>query len=93
MSIGFPREEWGWLREVGVEFRDESGDWKPVTGLEISPDLPDGTTKYLQPGLVSYLMQFEPVATDAIRLIGMSGGDPVDAPPTFGSTLTELSVH
>jgi len=61
--------------------------------LQFSPDMPAGTTKYLQPGLVTYLASFDPVRTTALRLIGWAGGHPVDAPPEYGTTLTELTIH
>ncbi len=92
-TVGFPREEWGWFKDPRIEYRDVDGNWQPVPSLIISPEPPSGTSKYLQPGLVTYLVTFDQVETTAIRLIGLSGGHPVDAPPTYGTTLTELSVH
>jgi len=92
-TIGFPREEWGWLINPSVEVQDASGGWAAVQGISVLPTPPDGTSKYLQPGLVSYGISFPTVTTKAIRLVAESGGHAVDQPPTFGTTLTELSVH
>jgi len=92
-TVGFPREEWGWFREPVAEYRSPSGDWMEVPGLEFTPNMPSGTSKYLQPGLVTYLVTFESVNTTAIRLVGWAGGHPVDAPPEYGTTLTELTAH
>ena len=92
-TVGFPREEWGWFREPVVEYRSPSGAWMEVSDLEFTPDMPSGTSKYLQPGLVTYLASFQRVNTTAIRLAGWAGGHPVDAPPTYGTTLTELTAH
>ena len=92
-TIGFPREEWGWFTDPSVEVRDGSGDWIPVSGLEITPDYPAGTSKYLQPGLVTFAATFDAIQTQGVRLIGWSGGHAVDGPPTFGTTLVELPAH
>ena len=93
LHVGFPREEWGWLRDVTVEFRDPEGRWRPVTDLRITPPLPAGDSKYLQPGMVGYDLRFAPERTDAIRIVGTAGGHPVDQPPTYGSSVAELTVH
>ena len=92
-TVGFPREEWGWFLDPVFEYRTTAGQWTAVSGLQLSPDMPAGTTKYLQPGLVTYLASFDPVRTTALRLIGWAGGHPVDAPPEYGTTLTELTIH
>ena len=92
-TVGFPREEWGWFREPMIEYQSPSGAWLEVSGLEFTPDMPSGTSKYLQPGLVTYLASFDPVSTTAIRLAGWAGGHPVDAPTEYGTTLTELTAH
>jgi len=92
-SAAFPREEWGWFRSPVVEYQSLDGSWQAVHELVWSPSFPGGETKYLQPGFVTYLARFGPIDTRAIRIIGWSGGDPVDGPPTYGTALTELSVH
>ncbi len=93
LYIGLPNEEWGWIVKPGVEYRDESGAWKRVTDLTVEPPFPEGRSKYLQPGFVSYDLRFERVRTAAIRIVGQAGGDPVDGPPTYGTTMSELTVH
>jgi hypothetical protein len=93
LYIGFPKEEWGWFISPGVEYRDESGSWERVADLIVEPPFPDGESKYLQPGFVSYDLRFEPVRTAAIRVLGLAGGDPVDGPPTYGTAVSELTVH
>lgn len=93
LTIAFPREEWGWFRNPVIEFQALDGSWQLVDGMTWSPSFPEGETKYLQPGFVTYLATFEEVESVAIRVIGWSGGDPVDAAPTYGTAITELSVH
>lgn len=92
-TAAFPREEWGWFREPVIEYLAEDGSWRVAEGLTWSPSFPGGETKYLQPGFVTYLATFESVETHGIRIIGWSGGDPVDGPPTFGTAISELTVH
>ncbi|NNE46307.1 MAG: ADP-ribosylglycohydrolase family protein [Rhodothermales bacterium] len=93
VHMGFPQEEWGWLVNPAIEFRDSTGGWTPVLELSIDPSFPKGETKYLQPGFVGYDFRFQTVRTNAIRLVGVAGGDPVDAPPMYGSAISELTVH
>jgi hypothetical protein len=93
MHVGFPQEEWGWLVNPAIEFRDSSGEWALVAESSIDPPFPKGESKYLQPGFVGYDFRFQTVRTNAIRLVGDAGGDPVDAPPTYGSAVSELTVH
>ncbi|MEM6782404.1 MAG: ADP-ribosylglycohydrolase family protein [Bacteroidota bacterium] len=93
LHVGFPREEWGWLQNPTVEIRAPDGTWVAVTDLAIDPPFPPGVSKYLQPGMVAYDLRFDPVETTAVRVVGTAGGHPVDGPPTFGSSIAELSVH
>jgi len=93
LYVGFPREEWGWLKDPHVEYRQEDGRWAHVDSLTINPPFPSGDSKYLQPGMVDYDFQFLPVWTTAIRIAGMAGGHPVDFPPEYGSAVAELTVH
>ncbi len=93
LYVGFPREEWGWLKDPHVEFLNDAGMWERVDDLVISPQFPSGNSKYLQPGMVGYDFRFSRVTTAAIRITGTAGGHPVDAPPTYGSAVSELTVH
>lgn len=92
-TVGFPREEWGWFREARVEILLDDGSWEAASGQISLPEPPDGSSKYLQPGFVTYAVTFDPVVTRGVRLAGWSGGHAVDGPPLFGTTLVELSVH
>lgn len=92
-TVGFPREEWGWFRDARVEIQLPDGSWKAAAGQVSFPEPPDGRSKYLQPGFVTYAVTFDPVETRGVRLAGWSGGHAVDGPPQFGTTLVELSVH
>lgn len=93
LHVGFPNEEWGWLKAPHVEFRTEDGDWVEANRLSIDPPFPAGDSKYLQPGFVAYDFSFDQVITTAVRIVGTAGGHPVDAPPTYGSIVSELTVH
>jgi len=92
-TAAFPREEWGWFKDPVVEVLGATGAWIPATNLSWSPEFPSGESKYLQPGFVTYLASFDTVETQGVRIIGWSGGDPVDAPPTYGTAVTEVTVH
>jgi hypothetical protein len=91
--VGYPREEWGWLKHIRVEYRAEDDTWTEAGELAIMPPLPAGDSKYLQPGLVGYDLRFNSVSTRAVRIVGMAGGHPVDSPPIFGSAVSELTAH
>ncbi len=92
-SAAFPREEWGWFVDPVIEYQDVEGSWRTAQSLAWSPSFPEGNTKYLQPGFVTYVASFESIEARRIRLAGWSGGDPVDGPPTYGTAITELTVH
>ncbi|HXE80654.1 MAG TPA: ADP-ribosylglycohydrolase family protein [Vicinamibacterales bacterium] len=89
---GSMEEAGGWFTSLRVEYRHESGAWRPVDGLLISPPLPGGSVSYNKPHFVEYLLAFRPVKTTAIRIIGPAAGSDRRDPVPFTS-ITELSVH
>ena len=90
---GFPDEEWGWLKNVQVEYLTAAGSWNTVDDLVIDPPMPAGDSKYLHRSFVGYDLRFQPVLSRGIRITGTAGGHPVDAPPRYGSIISEITVH
>jgi len=91
---GAMEENGGWFRSLNVEYRDSQGDWQPVKGLVVSPNLPPGEEPFNKPHFVEYLLAFEPVKTTAIRMIGQAGGTRHwSSKQTYFTSITELGVH
>lgn len=64
----------GWFTSIDVEYQDDSGSWKSVEGLVVSPQLPEGNQPYNKPHFVAYQFAFKPVRSTAICLVGQAGG-------------------
>ncbi len=73
VHVGFPQEEWGWLVNPAIEFRDSSGEWASVSELSIDPPFAKGESKYLQPGFVGYDFRFQTVRTNGDPASGRCG--------------------
>jgi hypothetical protein len=77
-----------------VEYQDEKGRWKSVKNLSINPPLMPGKERFNKPHFVEYLLDFQPVKTKAIRVIGDAGAvKHWTGIFTHFTSLTELSVH
>lgn len=64
-------ENGGWFETIGVEHRDENGQWKPVEHFLSSPSY---NTEAARKGKLRFTFIFEPVTTKAIRIVGKPGG-------------------
>jgi len=71
---GIPEEWGGWFTSLQVEYRDGDGRWRPVGNLSISPALDFDNSQWLKGAWIDYSLNFDPVTTDAIRIIGDAGG-------------------
>lgn len=89
LTTGFIEESSGWFTDLGVEFRDETGTWKPVRGLRSVPPFPMGNEPATKAHFAEYLLLFDPVETRAIRVAGNAGAA---RGPRFTS-VSELSVY
>ena len=68
--IGAIEENGGWFSSLNVQYSDESGRWKNVDNLLITPKLSDPVDVFKQPHFIEYFISFSPVSTNAIRIIG-----------------------
>ena len=91
---GSVEENGGWFTSLNVEFQDGNGNWKPVENLVIYPRLPEGLLQFNKPHFVEYLLAFEPVQTNAIRMVGDAGGTKHwYSKRTYFTSISELRVH
>jgi hypothetical protein len=91
LTTGFMDETTGWFETLTVQYRDESGEWRSVNGLDIQPPFPAGEPPSFQAHFAEFLMSFQPVETRAIRIIGPVGKASKDG-PRFTS-VAELAVY
>jgi hypothetical protein len=69
LHTGCLEEFGGWFTSLNVQYLDGSGHWKPLD-ITITPALPATSTVFFQPHFVEYVIRFETVETQAIRIIG-----------------------
>ena len=67
---GCMEEFGGWFTSLNVQYQNEGGKWVNVDDLRFNPALPATDIVFFQPHFVEYLMNFKPVSTKAIRIIG-----------------------
>lgn len=60
----------GWFTSLNVQYRDDKGKWWPVEKIDINPPLPETDIVFFQPHFVEYVINFAPIKTKAIRIIG-----------------------
>jgi hypothetical protein len=71
---GLPEEWGGWFTNIGVEYRDGEGDWRPASIRSIEPPLNLDNSQWLKGAWIDHAIDIEPVRTNAIRIIGDAGG-------------------
>jgi len=71
---GLPEEWGGWFTSLGVEYLDDSGAWRQVENIVISPAMDFDNSQWLKGAWIDHAISFEPVTTTAIRIIGSAGG-------------------
>ena len=76
-------EHGGWFETIGVEYRDRSGQWKPVERFRASPPY---STENARKGKGRFTFTFKPVTTRAVRIVGKPGG------PDQFTSIYELTV-
>lgn len=88
-----PAQEEDWYRTLAVEYKDDSGAWRPVKGLRAYPALPAvGRGEYDKANGVEYMLTFARVRTKAIRIGGeLAAGE--GRPRERSVSLTELRVY
>jgi len=70
LFTGCMEEFGGWFTSLNVQYLDEKGKWQPVEKTVIDPPLPETDIVFFQPHFVEYTIQFDPVKTKAIHIIG-----------------------
>lgn len=91
---GVIEENSGWFTTLNVEYQDSSGQWKPVSNFKISPSLPSDNDPYDKPNFADYWINFDPVESTAVRIIGNAGGTKHWRNPELHFTsVSELEVY
>ncbi|GHV01601.1 hypothetical protein FACS1894159_09680 [Bacteroidia bacterium] len=94
---GCMEEFGGWLSSLWIQYRDEQGRWKDVGGFTSTPALPQSDNIFIQPHFVEFVLEFAPVTTTAIRIVGDTKIQEHWNKATKGTSaftsITELSVY
>lgn len=70
LHLGCMEEFGGWWSSFNIQYQDEKGKWIPVPSFKTYPRLPETDIVFFQPHFVEFVIEFEPVKTNAIRIIG-----------------------
>jgi len=91
---GSMEENGGWFTSINVECMNDSGQWVNVEDLKSTPELLPGLDRFNKAHFIEYILTFNPVTTQAIRIIGDAGGvNHWYSKLTHFTSITELSVH
>ncbi len=94
LHTGSVEENGGWFTSMNVEYMNDSGQWENVEDLKSTPELLPGLERFNKAHFVEYILTFNPVTTQAIRIIGQAGGvNHWYSKLTHFTSITELSVH
>ena len=69
LHMGCMEEFGGWFSSLSIQYRGADGRWYDVGGYRSTPALPASDTVFVQPHFVEYLLEFDPVETDAVRIL------------------------
>ena len=69
LHMGCMEEFGGWFSSLSIQYRGADGRWYDVGGYRSTPALPASDTVFIQPHFVEYLFEFDPVETDAVRIL------------------------
>ncbi|WP_163515300.1 ADP-ribosylglycohydrolase family protein [Gelidibacter japonicus] len=69
-STGGMEEFGGWFTSLNVQYKNNEGKWVAVENQSIEPNLPKTDVVFFQPHFADYILTFQPVSTNAIRIIG-----------------------
>ena len=91
---GAMEENGGWFSTLNVEYLDRNGKWQKVDDLLITPQLVQGKQPHNKPHFIEYLLVFEPVNTNAVRIIGQAGNARHwVSKPSYFTSISELTIH
>ncbi len=92
ITTGLLEDTTGWFTHLAVEYQDDSGVWRPVSGAVSTPPFPSGDVQSDKAHFAEYLFRFQPVTTRGIRIGGPAGMVKSPKEARFTS-LSELSVY
>ncbi len=96
-STGGMEEFGGWFTSLNVQYKNNLGKWVSVEEQKITPKLPDTDIVFFQPHFAEYIINFQPVTTYAIRIIGDAAiqdhWNKYTKNVSGFTSITELSVH
>ena len=69
LHMGCLEEFGGWFTNITIQYLDKSGQWISVPTYKSYPSLPKTDIVYYQPHFVEYYLTFEPINTNALRLL------------------------
>lgn len=97
LHTGCMEEFGGWWSSMNIQYLDEKGKWVPVPEFKSTPALPETDTVFYQPHFVEFVLEFKPVKTRGIRIIGdakvQSHWHKYTKNVSAFSSVTELSVY
>lgn len=70
LHIGCMEEFGGWFTSLNIQYLDENGKWRAAKNQQPIIGLPQTDIVFFQPNFVEYIYEFEPIKTNAIRVIG-----------------------
>ncbi|MBW8189858.1 ADP-ribosylglycohydrolase family protein [Neiella marina] len=94
---GNPQEFGGWLLSLDVQYLDENVQWQTIPSLVMTPPMNFDNSQWLKGSFIEHTIEFSPVTTTAIRIIGYAGGIEPDAfnesPKRYYSAAHQLKVY
>lgn len=70
LHTGCLEEFGGWFSSMNIQYMGKDGRWYDVGQFTSTPALPENDIVFFQPHFVEYIFEFQPVKTNAIRIIG-----------------------
>jgi hypothetical protein len=94
---GCMEEFGGWLSSLNIQYRDNKGCWQDLGKYTSTPALPASDVVFIQPHFVEFVLEFAPVETNEIRIIGdtkvQSHWNKATKNTSSFTSITELSVY
>jgi hypothetical protein len=94
---GCMEEFGGWFTSLNVQYLNGENKWVPVENIGFYPKMPSSDIVFQQPHFVEYLISFDPVNTQGIRIIGdamvQSHWNKYTKNVSSFTSITELSVY
>jgi hypothetical protein len=96
-NTGGMEEFGGWFTSLNVQYKNAEGKWISVEKQIIQPKLPETDIIFFQPHFAEYILTFQPVTTNSIRIIGDAAiqdhWNKYTKNVSAFTSIAELSVH